>query len=848
MTSTYTESRLAGRRNAVPLLLSSFPAPPTHIPASPAVSSPFTPGSLPGSSFPSHLGPPPSLPPSAPLPPVPGPSPISEQDTLMFISAARSRRASKLSLASSASSYSHRDSIATISSVSNGAPPLSPTFGTWQSFPSSSSLSPSPRRLLNPPSQISEEDSTRMTLEELTLSRSPEPPRPGEASEDEFSQLSHAEVATARKVRMTHRSRTDPLNDSISSIELKDLPPDDEDDEAPATKAPVLSRSTLQPPTKLVRALSRSKLNKELPPLPPSRVSIVSAPGGRSVSPDIQSIIASTPKPRRKSASALVSRSVSRSQSKSRPAVKRRVSEGQSGPFTVTVDSFDLRDHSRERTHDEKSELPYVRRHEEEILDDDASFVSDYGEYINGGGMASEILDRDAEMRLERQLEGDGSDSDSSIDVHTPLPHLMLRDGLLSPHSKLLPQPDKAETPQQPTFDRMSLASTSGSVMTKTGLFKDSRDTQRRRTRHRDGKLLRGGIGLTTGLGWSDSEDEDAPSPLTRRLSSLILSRKASSNSLQSSTLSRSVSDTLTSASAALDHHQRSVKSKRSLPPTAWQRNNGLRSSASSTSTMQSATFGGNSARSSNATDYSSLAPSRRTSESHPAHEEGSRVSSASTSSASSVAMPITPADEDPTWAKDGRSKTPVKSAMRKIPSTASLRGGASSGVPTRSRTLSTSSNSSVVAAVGTNGSSNLRKPSSMPPPRAPIPRPLRLPNSANTLHTSSLSTPSLSSSSISPRSSAGSSPSSSVARDGARARAVSGASSIPSAPRQTRSGMATAPASPAVPLGERPKPRTGTGMVYRTGSASTVSRQPSVTTRPPTTPLLRATANGVRT
>jgi hypothetical protein len=44
---------------------------------------------------------------------------------------------------------------------------------------------------------------------------------------------------------------------------------------------------------------------------------------------------------------------------------------------------------------------------------------------------------------------------------------------------------------------------------------------------HRDGNLLRGGIGLTTGLGWSDSEDEDAPSPLTRQLSAVDLRKKA---------------------------------------------------------------------------------------------------------------------------------------------------------------------------------------------------------------------------------------------------------------------------------------------------------------------------------
>ncbi|KAF7789739.1 hypothetical protein EIP86_000685 [Pleurotus ostreatoroseus] len=43
-----------------------------------------------------------------------------------------------------------------------------------------------------------------------------------------------------------------------------------------------------------------------------------------------------------------------------------------------------------------------------------------------------------------------------------------------------------------------------GSMTTKSGLFKDPRDTQRRRIRHRDGQLLKAGMGLTTGLGWSD--------------------------------------------------------------------------------------------------------------------------------------------------------------------------------------------------------------------------------------------------------------------------------------------------------------------------------------------------------
>lgn len=43
-----------------------------------------------------------------------------------------------------------------------------------------------------------------------------------------------------------------------------------------------------------------------------------------------------------------------------------------------------------------------------------------------------------------------------------------------------------------------------GSLKTKTGLQRDPRDTERRRVRHRDGRLLKAGMGLTTGLGWSD--------------------------------------------------------------------------------------------------------------------------------------------------------------------------------------------------------------------------------------------------------------------------------------------------------------------------------------------------------
>ncbi|CCM05822.1 uncharacterized protein FIBRA_08056 [Fibroporia radiculosa] len=142
------------------------------------------------------------------------------------------------------------------------------------------------------------------------------------------------------------------------------------------------------------------------------------------------------------------------------------------------------------------------------------------------------------------RLGDDGSESDSSIDLHTPLPHLMFRDGLLSPRSKLLPKglasvssfPNLAEVEEEESgLDRshsvLSVVSNAGSVMTKSGLlYKDPRDTTRRRLRHRDGHLLKQGMGLTTGLGWSDSEDEDAPSTLTRRLIQTSIARRPSTS------------------------------------------------------------------------------------------------------------------------------------------------------------------------------------------------------------------------------------------------------------------------------------------------------------------------------
>jgi large subunit ribosomal protein LP1 len=72
------------------------------------------------------------------------------------------------------------------------------------------------------------------------------------------------------------------------------------------------------------------------------------------------------------------------------------------------------------------SEL-YTKSQEGTTPGQDSSFVEDYGVPVSrqfAGDEDEEIFDMNEEMeaRLERELEGGGSDSDSSLDLHTPLP------------------------------------------------------------------------------------------------------------------------------------------------------------------------------------------------------------------------------------------------------------------------------------------------------------------------------------------------------------------------------------------------------------------------------------------
>ncbi|CDO76849.1 hypothetical protein BN946_scf185033.g46 [Trametes cinnabarina] len=875
MASTLTsETRSRDKRDSVPLLLESFPIPPSFIPPSPLLSS------LPASPLPSGPSPfvspipspsakqPLSAPPSAPLPPVPGPSPITEHETLMFISAARSRRASKMSLASTSSHYSHRDSVATLASNASGSsvPSLSPSTSvtpydsarSLRSYSSTSSLSvPGPRYTLDrsPVIQprISEEDATdltRLSLDEISLhSTLPEnlsdsekvlevgigpslSHRPESASRDSFSST-HARENASRTEEATVPSATPKHKD-------------------PAPGRPSLQRS----------------MNKDLPPLPPAQpppqIPLPPPPtySRRPSSPDIKDILATTPRPRRKSSAGSGLRS--RSTSRSVRSLRRRISEGV-GARKTDVDSRRTSaatsvsrrtsgtSIARARSRpDSLSELAYeqsamVPPADEELWDED-SFVSDYGVPMDETGTPFEMLDRDEEARLEKELDGDGSDSDSSLDLHTPLPHLMVKDGLLSPNSKLV-QSSRNSTPlpNNRPGSVFSVASTTGSIMTKSGLFKDERDTVKRRVRHRDGRLLAGGIGLTTGLGWSDSEDEDAPSPLIRQISSNNLKKRAASaSSLRSASSSLSHSYSGHTPDSRMEEFGMLPKASRtSAPPTSWHKPRTLpsrmpsdwrTSTGSSVSSVSSASALSHAQSCASVTSHRSApavsslrsrGPDNSLGHIHEGEEFG--FNTPSTSSTASLPMPITP-DDIPARSRAGSL------GAKRVPARLDL-ANASDLTPQDVVILTSASPSTM--SMSTPSTASTVTPSAQ---RQTVPRPLRLPQSQGNLRRatdpSGAMRPLLSSASAS------TSPST---LDRASTGSLRQKPSLGSLrPPTSRPGPTSAPpregiAFPTSPLSRAPvksvpvarsasagaagpsklKPRTGTGMAYRTAGSS---------------------------
>ncbi|KAF8635620.1 hypothetical protein AX15_000259 [Amanita polypyramis BW_CC] len=703
-------------------LLESFPSPPTFIP-----------------------NPPSSLPPALPLPPIPGPSPISDNFLRRSIA-------------------SYRDSI--------DDSPLAPALDV-----------------------LDDDD---------------------DDDDDD-----------AIPARRTHH-----YNESISDIQL---PLDDQDDEDDSVHTAIYAsrvsfadpvdpvavhlqirttRSCSESDKQILRARSTSPSRAPRhprnfpPPLPvPSPSEIPPEP--RSVSPDISTLLSTTPRPRRFQSSLF------------------------SGTMETSLDSHPLLR--------PVSDGDIAIEHSRWSANDTQPFNTDYAvafpsQHPNGA---------EIEEKLVRQLEGADSDSDSSLDLHTPLPRLMVRDGLLSPRSKLLPQP---EHPFSSDFrgSMYSVVSTM-SAMTKSGVMKDERDTPMRRHRHRDGKLLRGGIGLTTGLGWSDSEDEDAPSPLTRRLSSLNLSRRSSASSVRSTPvhpLSRTFSgsglfeeyenrdsDTIVRQRSNTLSITSRYSQKHSHPPTSWQTRPHTNSRLSSSS--------------SGSKDSLQLSIPERpeqgleiqpsTSESDNPHQDNPNTPSSASSL--SIPMPSTPGDESlrkPTTVIGNKNKSlpPLPSlSVRQLPSKSSIASGRS--LP-RPRTIS--STSSV--------SSAPHSPLMAPPPLpaqngTATPRPLKLPEAYRRQSRSQPQTPtyrgggvdrpavpvpgvSYLNSDLRPLTTSTSNPvlstSTSVLRPVSRLPSRSPISPSTGSSLPSLQSTSTLPSDVDKP---KPRPRIGSGMVYRTSSHS---------------------------
>ncbi|TCD63000.1 hypothetical protein EIP91_006092 [Steccherinum ochraceum] len=638
----------------------------------------------------------------------------------------------------------------------------------------------------------------------------------------------------------------------------------------------------------------------------------------RPGSPDIDAILAKTPRPRR--ASSAVFASPSRS---SLPATRRSQS-------TLSL----------------RSE---VKKGNGE--DDESIFsISDYGA----------LLEED-----ESQSEGEGgSESDSSIDIHTPLPHLMFRDGLLSPRSKLLPHDMKpaAVYPFDKGIDDrarsvLSIASTAGSFTTKSGLQKDPRDTVRRRQRHRDGSLLRAGMGLTTGLGWSDSEDEDAPSALTRRLITTTLDRKRSASVALSSpsrpssgyddlglsrfaspvpmsrftspvpskqTLARKSSGPLvgmrsmsvsqiqlrtatvsfpstppsidkrlpttpeelpttrrrapsTSSASSKTKSPRAVPSN--LPTTSSPRSPRQRTTSSASATASVTSSSGIAVPRSRADSAASTAPSigpglrsRTTSSASttPSVYSRHRTESSTSSTGHSISIPSAPAQRPSLESVASESTTSLISTSSHTNSSqsSSTASGSSGSVPRPLRLLQSisartqsqdqislgSSSSLASQATSPQGYSppyQRRRALSGPRPRPEVRSPTPTQQSPSVAHSFSGDSPSLPSATfkypqltdpVSPLSSSSTAYFSPVSPGDSDTSPTSGTSSRPTSPSSPRS-------RPAL-IGARPKPRTGTGMAYRTSSFGNLQAQASALrmrtlATGPTPVSMAATENG---
>ncbi|KAG9003832.1 hypothetical protein FRB94_008486 [Tulasnella sp. JGI-2019a] len=220
-----------------------------------------------------------------------------------------------------------------------------------------------------------------------------------------------------------------------------------------------------------------------------------------------------------------------------------------------------------------------------------------------------QLLDEQAE---EVHDGGELSD-DSSLDLHTPLPDMLVRAGVLSSRSALLASGNVITTRSRSSSNVSNQAGNSSTVPEDAPLSPAASTTtatkeekaaalakgvkgkvisKNRLFRHRDGKNLGLGLGLTTGLGWSDSEDEDAPSPLRNHLSQIIIQKKSSQqsfSSLGSSTSAASAFSNFPSRreSVATTVSNTSLRNANGTMPSALKRPSTTGSAVSTTSILK---------------------------------------------------------------------------------------------------------------------------------------------------------------------------------------------------------------------------------------------------------------------
>jgi hypothetical protein len=426
------------RSTPVPLLLNEFPVPPTFIPQNPS----------------STTNPPPSRPPSLPLPPVPGPSPLSEHDLFQITAAARSRRASRLSTSSNSSSW--RGSVASLGSASSRPPSLG-VSSTQPPQPAvrsrtDSVASTSAHSVRSLPSQNGSH-SVSLSSKATARAANPDNHRPSPMSmavnpaileDDETSLSDIARVTPSLNSHVTDESALH--GERLSSIDMHDLPTLQDDDTtdldsqahsfylqmraARRSKSPVhksrTRQATSQPQpngnstsgTTHRRTSSATQHARNRALFHDTSHAPTAFPGkslpdesDRASSPDLASIIAATPRPRRRSeTSSAGSRSGSRSRRrahKSLPGSRRSSATGRLSVFSLPDEA------ARQGNASLASRSLLANSHVGDGLWHDDSLPEDYGVEIGGGdGDFGNVPDED----------DTAGESDSSLDIHTPLP------------------------------------------------------------------------------------------------------------------------------------------------------------------------------------------------------------------------------------------------------------------------------------------------------------------------------------------------------------------------------------------------------------------------------------------